>query len=113
MNLLLDIFLTNGLLLDAAGIVGLGLLGFSAIRLSSRHQFWGGSLMAVGAIALLTGRLYMILAPHLVSDELFSAIGPLGIALTIGAPPLMLSFGLAGVVWGLWGHERQLNGALR
>ena len=32
---------------------------------------------------------------------------------TIGLPPLMLTLGLAGVVWGLWGHERWIKATRR
>jgi hypothetical protein len=66
-------------------------------------------MMAYGAIALLFGRLYFLLAPHLVNDDVLYAIGPIGISLAYGLPPLLLFFGLAGIVWGLWGHERWLN----
>ena len=65
--------------------------------------------MAVGAIALLLARLYILLAPHFVDEDFLLMIGPVGISLTIGLPPILLTFGLAGVVWGLWGHERWLN----
>jgi hypothetical protein len=34
---------------------------------------------------------------------------PIGLSLMAGLPPLLLTFGLAGVVWGLWGHERWLG----
>ncbi len=109
MNLLLNTVLENGLLLDAFGVIGLGLLGLSAVRLARRYQSWGGTMMALGAISLLLARLYILLAPHFVNDDFLGAIGPIGISLTLALPPLLLTFGLAGVVWGLWGHERWLN----
>ncbi|MDP3851363.1 MAG: hypothetical protein Q8Q59_12720 [Luteolibacter sp.] len=109
MNSLLESFLKHGLLLDAAGVIGLGLLGLAAVKLARRDQSWGGTMMASGAIALLVARLYMILSPHFVNDEILHRIGPIGISLTYGLPPLLLSLGLAGIVWGLWGHERWLK----
>jgi hypothetical protein len=109
MSPLLEIFITHGLLLDAAGIIGLGLVGLAAVKLARRDQSWGGTMMVIGAISLLLARLYLILSPHLVTNEVLHSIGPVGISLTIGMPPLLLSLGLAGIVWGLWGHERWLS----
>ena len=109
MNPLLEVLLKNGLLLDAAGIIGLGLLGLAAVKLARRNESWGGTMMAAGAIALLAARLYLIVSPHVVTDDVLHAIGPFGISLTIGLPPLLLTLGLAGIVWGLWGHERWLK----
>lgn len=106
MNPLVETLLVRGLLFDSLGIIGLGLLGIAAVRLSLRYQSWGGTMMALGAVALLVARLYFILAPHVIDNDLLAAMGPVGISLTIALPPLLLSFGLAGIVWGLWGHER-------
>ena len=106
MNSLVETLVFRGLLFDALGVVGLGLLGLAAVRLSLRYRSWGGTMMALGAVALLMARLYFILAPHFLNNDMLIAIGPVGISLTIALPPLLLSFGLAGIVWGLWGHER-------
>ena len=105
----LEALVNHGLLLDAVGLLGLGLLAMAAVKLARRDQSWGGTMMATGAIALLVTRLYVILSPHLVTDDVLHFIGPVGISLTIGLPPILLTVGLAGVVWGLWGHERWLN----
>jgi hypothetical protein len=105
-NPLVETLILRGLLFDALGVVGLGLLGIAAARLSLKHRSWGGTMMALGAVALLVARLYFILAPHFLNDDVLLAITPVGISLTIALPPLLLSFGLAGIVWGLWGHER-------
>ncbi len=113
MNLLLEIVIQNGLLFDACGVLGLGLIGLAAVKLARTYQSWGGTMMAVGAISLLIARLYFLLSPHFINDDFLSAIGPLGISLTIAMPPLLLTFGLAGIVWGLWGHERWLNSETR
>ena len=109
MNLLLEVIVKNGLLLDAGGVIGLGLLGLAAAKLASKDKSWGGTMMASGAISLLLARLFLSLSPHFMDSDFQHAIGPVGISLTIALPPLLLTFGLAGIVWGLWGHERWLN----
>lgn len=96
----------NGLAFDTFGVLGLGLIGLAAVKLARRYQSWGGTMMALGAISLLIARLYILLSPHLIDENVLYAIGPVGISLTIALPPLLLTFGLAGIVWGLWGHER-------
>lgn len=109
MNLLLEVIVKNGLLLDAVGVIGLGLIGLAAVKLSHRNHSWGGTMMALGAIAVLSARFYLVISPHFVNDNVLHSIGPIGIGLTIGLPPLLLTLGLAGIVWGLWGHERWLH----
>lgn len=109
MNPLLEAILKQGLLFDAAGVIGLGLIGLSAVKLARRNHSWGGTMMALGAIALLIARFYLIASPHLVTHDVLYAIGPIGNSLLIGVPPLLLTLGLAGIVWGLWGHERWLH----
>jgi hypothetical protein len=109
MNLLLEVAIKNGALFDAIGVIGLGLIGVAAVRLARRYQSWGGTMMAIGAIALLSARIYYVLAPHFMNDDVMAAIGPIGLSLAYALPPLFLTFGLAGIVWGLWGHERWLS----
>ena len=109
MNPLLESILANGLLLDAFGVIGLGILALAALRLVRNDKSWGGSMMGYGAVALLIARLYILLAPHFVDNDFLYAIGPIGIAFLEGLPPLLLTFGFAGVVWGLWGHEKWLK----
>lgn len=109
MNPLLDSIVTNGLLFDALGIIGLGVLALAALRLARKSSSWGGSMMGYGAVALLVARLYTLIAPHVMTMEVQEKIGAGGIALSVALPPLLLSFGLGGVVWGLWGHERWLR----
>ncbi len=109
MNLLLESIVANGLIFDAFGVIGLGLLALAALRLVKNDRSWGGSMMGYGAVALLVARLYILLAPHFVTNDFLAAIGPVGISLTMALPPILLTFGLAGVVWGLWGHEKWLK----
>ncbi len=109
MNPLLEVIIQNGLLFDAVGVIGLGLIGLAAVKLARSNQSWGGTMMAVGAIAVLIARFYLVISPYFVNDDFLHSIGSVGIALTIGLPPLFLTLGLAGIVWGLWGHERWLR----
>ncbi len=109
MNPLLKSIVNQGLMLDALGLIGLLLIALAAVKLARRHSSWGGNMMAIGAIALLIVRTYLITAPFWVTDNVLRAIGPIGISMMEGLPTLLLTFGLAGVVWGLWGHERWLN----
>ena len=113
MNLLLEVVLQNGLLFDAIGVIGLGLVGLAAIKLARKDQSWGGTMMTIGAISLLIARLYVLTAPHFIDMDFLAAIGPIGNSLIEGLPPILLTMGLAGVVWGLWGHERWLNDRAR
>jgi hypothetical protein len=101
-----DLIMKGGLLLDGAGVVGLGLLGFAAIRLARREHSWGGNLMAAGAISLLIARLFVVLGPFILTHEVQSDMGPVAMSIQLAVPAMLLSFGLAGVVWGLWGHAR-------
>ncbi|OYV04521.1 MAG: hypothetical protein CFE26_16445 [Verrucomicrobiales bacterium VVV1] len=101
-----DLIMKGSLLLDVAGVVGLGLLGFAAIRLARREESWGGNLMAAGASSLLIARLFVLIAPHVLTREVLANLGPAAISAQLAIPAILLSFGLAGVVWGLWGHAR-------
>ncbi|MFD2256972.1 hypothetical protein ACFSSA_09810 [Luteolibacter algae] len=109
MNPLLEAIVTNGLVFDALGIIGLGVLALAALKLTKSERSWGGSMMAYGAVALLAARVFILLYPFFGSDDFLHAIGPIGTSLTIALPPLFLTFGLAGVVWGLWGHEKWMK----
>lgn len=109
MNLLLDVFGKGGFLLDALGVIGLGLLGLAAVRLSQRYRSWGGSLLASGALLLLIGRLWVLITPLLLTHDMRASMSqPLGEILSL-VPMALLTLGLAGVVWGLWGHEQWLR----
>lgn len=101
-----DLIMKGGLLFDGVGVLGLGLLGFAAVRLARREQSWGGNLMAAGAISLLIARLFVLLGPHFLTREVLADLGPVAVSLQLALPAILLSFGLAGVVWGLWGHAR-------
>ncbi|MGD7652934.1 MAG: hypothetical protein ACQCXQ_06945 [Verrucomicrobiales bacterium] len=109
MKPLLEVILTNKLLFDIIGLTGLALVVAAATTLARRWQSWGGRMMMAGAISLFIARLWHIIAPHVYTDDLVVSIGPIGNTLFIGLPPLLLAFGIAGIVWGLWGHDRWLK----
>jgi len=109
MTLLLE-FVTKGtFLLDALGVIGLGLVGMAAVRLANRYRSWGGSLLAGGAILLLLGRLWAIARDQLVTADSRLLIGDAWNTILSLGPTALLTMGLAGVVWGLWGHEQWLR----
>ncbi len=58
--------------------------------------------MSAGAIAVLLARFYLLISPQFVDDNVLHMIGPVGISLTIGLPPLLLTLGLAGIVGLCW-----------
>jgi len=109
MDLLLDVFVRNGFLLDALGVLGLGLLGLASVRLSQRYRSWGGSLLASGSLLLLLGRLMVLVSPHLMTRDVLASMGGTGAEIINLAAMALLTLGLAGVVWGLWGHEQWLR----
>jgi len=109
MNTLAQFIEHGSFALDALGIVGLGLLALAALRLARVQQSWGGHVMATGAVALLVGRLFVLLAPLVLTRELLARLGRTFIAAQAAFPVIILTLGLAGIVWGLWGHERWMR----
>jgi hypothetical protein len=107
MNPLSDALVRGGLLLDVFGVLGLGLIGLTAVRLSRRDGSWGGPWMSVGALSLLSARLFVLAKPAL--TELGVTFTGTAARLAIVLPPLFLILGLAGIVWGVWAHDRWLR----
>jgi hypothetical protein len=109
MKPLLDFVFHGGFLIDGLGIIGLGMLGMAAARLSSRDGSWGGSLMGFGAVLLLVGRLWVLLSPSFFTPQVRHSLGGATMDLLNLLPTLLMTGGLAGIVWGLWGHEKWLK----
>lgn len=105
----LEFILRNGFILDTLGVVGLGLVGLAAVRLSQRYGSWGGSLMASGALLLLLGRLWVLLSGEFLTADVRDILGPGALRALAMLPTVLLTAGLAGIVWGLWGHEKWLD----
>jgi hypothetical protein len=53
----------GGLLFDALGLIGLGILALAALRLVRNDRSWGGSMIGLGAVALLIARLQRFASP--------------------------------------------------
>lgn len=109
MNQFVEFVIKNGYLMDGCGVIGLGLLALAAVRLSKRYHSWGGSLLACGSLLLLLGRLWAILAKQMLTASVAASIGRTWTEVIALAPLALLTAGLAGVVWGLWGHEQWLR----
>ena len=109
MSQLAEFVIKNGFLMDACGVIGLGLLGLAAVRLSQRYRSWGGSLLACGALLLLLGRLWVLMTPYVLTSQMRAEIGHTLTEVIALTPFALLTAGLAGVVWGLWGHEQWLR----
>jgi hypothetical protein len=109
MSLFLEVFLKGSFFFDALGVIGLGLLGLAAVRLSRRYQSWGGSLLAGGALLVLVGRLWALMNAQFLTAEVQASLGDVLETLVSQSPLVLLTMGLAGVVWGLWGHEQWLR----
>ena len=110
MNLLLELIIEKGLLLDIFGVIGLGLVALAAINFAKRWNSTGGSIMAGGAIALLLGRIGALILGYYLTPYNQGQFDPTLLAIGKSIPLVLLTAGLGAVVWGLWGHERQLAG---
>lgn len=109
MTAFLEFLVQGTLMIDMAGVLGLSMLAMAAIRLARREHSWGGNMMAAGAVALLVGRVILVGTPYVLSPTALASLGPVVVSAHIAIPSILLSFGLAGVVWGLWGHARWLQ----
>jgi hypothetical protein len=108
-NLLLDFLINGAFLFDALGVVGLGMVGLAAMRLSHRYRSWGGSLLACGSLLLLLGRIWFLASEHVVTHDMKHSIGEAWGTALGNVPMALLTVGVAFVVWGLWGHEQWLR----
>ena len=109
MSPLLNFLIQGGFLFDALGVIGLGMVGMAAVRLANPYPSWGGSLIASGALMLLLGRIWTLAAQQLLTPDVKMTIGETWITVFSIVPMALLTMGLAGVVWGLWGHEQWLR----
>ncbi|MGB6219588.1 hypothetical protein [Haloferula sp.] len=110
MNFLLEIAIKQSFLLDLLGVVGLGLVALAAIRFAKKQGSTGGTIMIWGALALLTGRIGILIFSHIMPSPDQVGFDPTLIALCKNVPLTLLTVGLGAIVWGLWGHERKLSG---
>lgn len=109
MNPLFEAIIKGGFLVDSLGVVGLGLIGVAAVRLAGKERSWGGTTMALGAIGLIIARLIVLFRPHLAAAGIFEMLGDASTRMVFVLPTFLLTLGLAGVVWGLWAHDKWLK----
>ncbi|WAC20211.1 hypothetical protein OVA24_02305 [Luteolibacter sp. SL250] len=109
MNLLFETIVKGSFLMDCLGVIGLGLISLSAVRLAQQRGSWGGTIMAAGAIALLTARLIVLFRNHMAAAGMLDLPGDPAARMMFVLPTFLLTLGLAGVVWGVWAHERWLR----
>ena len=107
MKPLFDLALQGGFLFDCLGVMGLGLIGMAGARLARRERSWGGMLMATGAVLLLIGRLWILLAAAFLTPAVRHDMSPDLLGFLKALPTILMTTGLGGVVWGLWGYEKQ------
>jgi hypothetical protein len=113
MSLLFEFIVKGSFLMDCLGVIGLGLISLSAVRLAQQRKSWGGFTMAAGATALLTARLIVLFRTHLLAAGILDLPGDSLAQLAFVLPTFLLTIGLAGVVWGIWAHERWLRETAR
>lgn len=109
MNLLLEITIRQGLLLDIFGVIGIGFVALAAIRFARNLASAGAAIMSMGAIALLVGRIGIMVFSYHVTPLNQADFDPTLIAVCKGVPITLLTLGLGAIVYGFWGHERQIS----
>ena len=108
MNLLFEIVIQQGFLLDLLGVGGLGLVAFAALRLAQRLPGRHANFMVWGALALIAGRIGILLLTQVVTPFNQGQFDPFMLALVKNTNLLLLTGGLGAIVWGFWSHEQQL-----
>ena len=107
MNLLFEIVLQNGVILDVFGVIGIGLIGLAALRLSRHFGGSSGLIMTWGALSLVAGRIGMIIFSSFVTPFNQAQFDPTLLNLAKTTPLVLLTIGLGAIVWGFWSHERE------
>lgn len=110
MNLLFEIVIQQGFLLDLLGVLGLGLVAFAAVRLAQRMPGRSAVFMTWGALALIAGRVGILLLLQVVNPFNQDQFDPTLLAVVKNVNLLLLTGGLGAIVWGFWSHERELAG---
>lgn len=110
MNLLFEIVVTQGFLVDLLGVIGLGLVALAAIRISRQMSTDTARLMTWGAMALMAGRLGFLFFGYWLSNHPAPLEIDYGLIQTVKSVNIgLLTGGLASVVWGFWRHEQQVS----
>lgn len=67
-------------------------------------------MLGWGAVVLFFGRVYVLVAPQILTRDVLVKMGYAATSVLNAAPMLLLTAGFGAVVWGLWGHEKWLSG---
>ncbi|GAA5484171.1 hypothetical protein [Haloferula sargassicola] len=104
-----DILLNQTFLLDAAGLVGLGLVAMGAIRLAERYHSINAPLMIWGAVALILGRIGILAFSQIAGTQAVYTIPKWAFWSLVNVPVGLLTLGVGLIVAGLWLHERDVD----
>lgn len=107
MNLLFEIVIQQGFILDLFGVIGLGLVALGAMRLSRRMGSRNAAMMTFGALAMLVGRIGILLFVHCLTVVQRAEWDAWMLALARNIPMALLTFGLGAIVYGFWSHEKE------
>lgn len=107
MNLLFEIVINQGFILDLFGVIGLGLVALGALRLSRRMGSRSAAMMTWGALAMLAGRIGILIYIHGITAVQKAEWDAWLVALTRNVPVALLTFGLGAIVYGFWSHEKE------
>jgi len=110
MTLLLETLVNHGFILDVFGVIGIGLIGLAAVRLAKHHGSPHATLMTWGALALIAGRIGILVYTGIVNPQNVDQFDPLLLALGRNIPIGLLTAGLGAMVFGFWSHERHTAG---
>ncbi len=107
MNLLFEIVIQQGFILDLFGVIGLGLAALGPVRLSRRRDSRHSAMMTWGALAMLSGRIGILLYVHCLTTVQRAEWDTWMLALARNIPVALLTFGLGAIVYGFWSHEKE------
>ena len=96
----------KGFVVDALGVFGLGLVALAAVRLAAATGSRHATVMTAGAILLVAGRISALALGHLLTPGHMAEMSAVALNLIHTGPFTLLTLGLAGTVFGFWGHEK-------
>ena len=108
MNLLFEIVIQQGFLVDLFGVIGLGLVALAAIRLARQLSSESAKLMTWGALALMTGRVGFLIYASFVTPFNQAEFDPMLLDTVKNVNIGLLTGGFGMIVWGFWRHEQRL-----
>ena len=109
MNILFEIVIQQGFILDLFGVLGLGLVGLGALRLSRRMDSRSAACMTWGALSMLSGRIGILLYVHLTTAAQRAEWEVWMLSLARNVPVGLLTLGLGAIAYGFWSHEKEVG----